>query len=146
MHRHQHAESILTNQQPTAFFFFSQQTFGHIIAREAQVELILLTMAPLSVSDNDLARLKQLNGTFHSVLILAVPLDKGGSVSPTCYMFPPLHSPLQGDYLAGRKAAGSSRDGPSVSSWRRWNSAGANPANQHCFVWFHGKIRPSGRH
>ncbi len=26
--------------------------------------------------------LKQLNGTFHFVLILAVPVDKGGSVSP----------------------------------------------------------------
>ncbi len=27
--------------------------------------------------------LKQLNGTFYFVLILAVPVDKGGSVSPT---------------------------------------------------------------
>ncbi len=26
--------------------------------------------------------LKQLNGTFHFVLILATPVDKGGSVSP----------------------------------------------------------------
>ncbi len=26
--------------------------------------------------------LKQLNGTFHFVLVLAVPVDKGGSVSP----------------------------------------------------------------
>ncbi len=34
---------------------------------------------------------------------------------PLGYMFPPLHSPPQGDYFAGRRVGGSSGDGPSVS-------------------------------
>ncbi len=50
------------------------------------------------------SNLKQLYGTFHFALILAVPVDKGGRLG---YMFPALHSPLHGDYFSGRSTVSS---------------------------------------
>ncbi len=43
--------------------------------------------------------LKQLNGTFHFMLILATPVDKGSSFSPKVKLH--VLSPSHGHYIAG---------------------------------------------
>ncbi len=78
--------------------------------------------------------IKQLNGTFHFVLILAVPVDKGGSVLPILHA--PSASP-EGDQAAARETD------LQLEAEATGIQSEETPAR---FVWFRGKIRPGGRH
>ncbi len=92
--------------------FTYEKTYLHYetLRYKSREDYLKVGFFPLKIIDHftdfTVLFLKQLNGTFHFVLILAAPVDKGGSVSPNVRLHVPSASLLAARRLLHREESG----------------------------------------